>query len=162
MARILASVCWTRRVEYAPPLRRLFAAFVDYLVLSFVVAPFTGRAIGDKLTSGGTPEFGDLMGPAIVFLLTGVAYSTAMHAWRGSTVGKIATRTVVVNDDGSAITPAVAFVRAVAFAAIFFVSLFVLAPIVVNELRPFWNPRRQTWHDQMARTVVVTVDSRNT
>jgi uncharacterized RDD family membrane protein YckC len=90
-----------------------------------------------------------------VFLLASVVYATAMHAWRGSTIGKMATRTVLVNDDGSPVTPAGAFVRAVAFAAIFFVSLFALAPIVANELRPFWSPSRQTWHDQIARTAVV-------
>jgi uncharacterized RDD family membrane protein YckC len=162
---------WTRRVQYydvpppatlayAPAIRRFVSAFLDYLVVSIVIAPFTGAAVSDNLNNRASLDVGDLMGPAVVFLLTTVAYSTVMHAWRGSTIGKMATRTVVVNDDGSQVSAAVAFVRAVAFAAIFFASFFLIAPIVINELRPLWNPFRQTWHDQIAKTVVVLYSPR--
>jgi uncharacterized RDD family membrane protein YckC len=141
-------------MAYAPFPRRLLATFIDYMAVSIAVSPFTARPVSDALARS-SPQLGDLMGPALVFLLANVAYSTGMHAWRGSTFGKIAARLVLVNDDGSPVTLAVAFVRAVAVTAIFFASFFVLAPIIVDEIRPLWSPKRQTWHDQIAKTVVV-------
>jgi uncharacterized RDD family membrane protein YckC len=53
----------------------------------------------------------------------------------------------------------VAFTRAVALVGINFVGGFLLGvPAVVNMLRPIWTPRRQTWHDQIASTVVTLRD----
>jgi uncharacterized RDD family membrane protein YckC len=77
----------------------------------------------------------------------------------GSTFGKMAARTAVRNEDGTKVSPQVAFVRAVSLAGIQFISAFLIAPMVVNELRPLWSPRRQTWHDVIAKTVVVTIGS---
>jgi uncharacterized RDD family membrane protein YckC len=141
-------------LAYASPARRLLASFIDYLLVSFLVAPITGPAVGHAL-SRSSPQVGDVMGPALVFLMANLVYSTALHAWRGSTYGKMAARLVLVNDDGSPVTLAGAFVRGVALTAIFFSSFFVVLPIILDMLRPLWNARRQTWHDQIARTVVV-------
>lgn len=141
-------------MAYASPARRLLASLIDYLLVSFLVAPVTGPAVSRALDQP-SPQIRDAVGPALVFLLANVAYSTALHAWRGSTYGKMAARLVLVNDDGSPVTLAGAFVRGVAVTAIFFASFFVVVPIFVDMLRPLWNRRRQTWHDQIARTVVV-------
>jgi uncharacterized RDD family membrane protein YckC len=46
-----------------------------------------------------------------------------------------------------------AVVRSVVWAG-FFLPLFVLAQLL-NCLRPLWHPRRQTFHDSLARTVVI-------
>jgi uncharacterized RDD family membrane protein YckC len=73
----------------------------------------------------------------------------------------MAMRTVLVRDDGSKVTPSVAFTRAVCVVGINFVSSFLYAPVLVDNLRPLWNPRRQTWHDQIAKTVVVIAPERN-
>lgn len=148
---------------YASPGRRLFAAFLDNVVVSLLATTFARGAwqrFGDALFDGKTPANGDVAQLTVAFLLTIVIYSTALHAWRGSTFGKMAARTVLVNDDGSKVSPGTAFVRAVTLGAIFFVSTFAASvPMVLNELRPVWHRRRQTWHDSVARTVVVRADS---
>ena len=144
----------TVALTYASPPRRLLASFIDYLLVSFLVAPITGPAVGRALDRP-SPEIRDVMGPALVFLLANLAYSTALHTWRGSTYGKMAARLVLVNDDGSPVTLAGAFVRGVALTALFFASFFVVLPIFLDMLRPLWNRHRQTWHDQIAHTVVV-------
>jgi uncharacterized RDD family membrane protein YckC len=37
-------------------------------------------------------------------------------------------------------------------------SLLLLPAALLNYLWPLWDQRRQTWHDKIARTVVVQVD----
>jgi uncharacterized RDD family membrane protein YckC len=152
----------------APPLayaswgRRVLSFAIDYFVISFASAPFLGdgvQRLSDALRNGNAPSTSDITHLMVFMLLSTVTYSTLLHGWRGSTLGKMAARTVVVNDDGSKLTYQVAFVRAVSFAAILFVSFFVVAPVVVDELRPLWQSKRQTWHDQIARTVVVRADA---
>ncbi|MDP1793716.1 MAG: RDD family protein [Acidimicrobiales bacterium] len=148
---------------YASPARRALAAFIDYFVVSFLASPFAGGAsqrFAEAVFDGKTPDGGDFAQLTVATVLTIVVYSTAMHAWRGATFGKIAARTTLVNDDGSRVSPAAAFVRSVALAVIFFASTFALSvPLLLNALRPIWNRRRQTWHDSLARTIVVRADS---
>ena len=148
----------------APPLvlaswaRRALSAVIDLLVISFISAPLSAgalRNVFEAYAENRSPAAVDLRTVALVQLLVQVGYMTGMHSWRGSTIGKMAARTVLVRDDGSPVTPPVAFVRAVTLAGIWFISQFVVAPIVVNELRPLWSPQRQTWHDVVAKTVVV-------
>ncbi len=150
-------------LAYASLGRRLFAAAIDYFAVSFLASPFAAGAsqrFAEAVFEGKTPNGGDVARLTVVTVLTMVVYFTAMHAWRGATFGKIAARTTLLNDDGSPVTLAAAFVRGVALAAMFFVSSFALGlPLVLNELRPAWNRRRQTWVDSLARTVVVRSDS---
>lgn len=152
----------TPDLAYASPGRRVLAAVIDYFVLSFLTAPFAGGAsqrFVEALGDSKTPAASDAAQLTVASVLVLVAYSTTMHAWRGTTFGKIAARTILVNDDGSKVTPGTAFVRAVTQAAIFFTSTLALGlPLFVNALRPVWNRRRQTWHDSVARTVVIRAD----
>lgn len=152
-------------LAYASGARRLLAAAIDYFVIILLTVPFVGgssRQFSDSITEGTPLDASVVARITVVILLVIVGYSTAMHAWRGATFGKIAARTVLVNDDGTRVTPAAAFVRAVTLAAIFFIGSFLLSvPLLLNELRPFWNRRRQTFHDTVARTVVVRADSLN-
>ncbi|MEY2468393.1 MAG: hypothetical protein QOF21_1091 [Actinomycetota bacterium] len=160
-------MCWTREVEAEAPTlayaswgRRLLSAAIDSACISLLSLPFAGEAIRNLVNAEpGKSNAADLRTVSLANLLITVVYMTAFHSWRGSTPGKMAARTVLVRDDGTPVTPAIAFVRAVTLSAIQFVSSFVLAPIIVNELRPLWSPRKQTWHDAVARTVVVRGDS---
>ncbi len=148
---------------YASPFRRVLAALIDNFVISFLTAPFAGPAsqrFAEAVLDGKPPSARDIAQLTIATVLVIVGYHTAMHAWRGVTFGKMAARTVLVNDDGSKVTPQTAFVRAVALAAVFFTATFAVSlPLVINQMRPVWNRRRQTWHDSLARTVVVRADS---
>jgi uncharacterized RDD family membrane protein YckC len=173
MWSILASVCWTRRVQYyeEPPAvlpfayaawpRRIASAIIDLFVITALTAPFIAPTINRAFENTSDPTkvtlpASDVRTLTIVSIIAQVVYFTAMHAWRGASVGKMATRTTLVRDDGSPVTPAVAFTRAVTLVGINFLSSFLIAvPAVVNMLRPLWSPTRQTWHDQIAKTVVV-------
>lgn len=150
-------------IVYASGLRRLLAAAVDWLVVSFVSIPFVSGAsqrFADAFVENRSPSPSDVARLSLVPVLVLVAYGTAMHTWRGATFGKIAARIVLVNDDGTRVSVSTAFVRAVAIATIFFASTFVASiPLLLNQLRPFWNRRRQTFHDSIARTVVVPADA---
>jgi uncharacterized RDD family membrane protein YckC len=174
MSSILASVCWTRRVNYyddapatlalayAPWPRRAASAVIDLFVLAAISLPFVATTLGDLVSKTGDlskATNAQIRTLTIFGILAQIAYFTAMHAWRGSTLGKMATRTVLRREDGSPVTAATAFTRAVTLVGINFFSGFLLAvPAFVNMLRPLWSPRRQTWHDQIARTVVVLRD----
>lgn len=150
-------------IVYASGGRRLLAAAIDWLVVSFISIPFVSGAsqrFADAFVENRSPSPSDVARLSLVPVLVLVAYFTAMHAWRGATFGKIAARIVLVNDDGTRVSVSTAFVRAVAVATIFFLSTFVASvPMVLNQLRPFWNRRRQTFHDSIARTLVVPADS---
>ena len=169
MPRIVALVWWTREVEVvATPLvyaswgRRMLSSVIDALVIGAIAAPITAeplRRLADSYNSNTSLSGSDFRTLALTQLVVQVTYLTFFHGWRGATLGKMAARTVLVRDDGSKVTYAVAFARSVTLAAISFVSQFLIAPIIVNELRPLWSPRRQTWHDLAARTVVVRADS---
>lgn len=150
------------QLAYASWGRRILSDFIDYIVIYFISTPFIGDAgprLRDTFTAGRTPEASDLARALVVTLIVIVSYTTLLHGWRGSTFGKMAARTVLVNDDGSKVTPQTAFVRAVSFGAILFSSFILVAPLIVNELRPLWSRERQTFHDRIARTVVVRSDS---
>ena len=150
-------------LAYASGARRLLSLFIDYFAIQILAVPFVGstsQRVAEAITEGKTLAANDVARLSVVTVLVIVVYFTAMHTWRGVTFGKMATRTVVVNLDGSAISPSTAFVRSVAQAAIFFAAPFAFfVPLVLNELRPFWNRRRQTFHDSIAHTVVVRADS---
>jgi uncharacterized RDD family membrane protein YckC len=146
-------------MAYAPWPRRVASAAIDLLVIAAISLPFVASTLGDLVSKSADlskATNGQIRTLTIFTIVVQVAYFTAMHAWRGATLGKMAARIVLVRDDGSPVTAAVAFTRAVALVGINFLSGFLLAiPAFVNLLRPIWTPRRQTWHDQIAHTVVV-------
>jgi len=146
--------------------RRLASAGIDLLVIAAISAPFLGPTLNRVFADTSDPakatfSGSDLRTLTLISIVIQLAYFTAMHAWRGSTVDKMAARTVLVRDDGSPVTPGVAFTRAVTLVGINFLSGFAFViPAIVNMLRPIWNPRRQTWHDQVARTRTTPTDRR--
>ena len=146
-------------LAYAPWPRRVASALIDMLVLAAITLPFVVSTLGDLVNDpGGLSKAtnAQIRTLTIFGIVVQIAYFTALHAWRGASIGKMATRTVLVRDDGTPVTPAVAFTRAVTLVGINFFSGFLLAvPAFVNMLRPLWSPKRQTWHDQIAKTVVV-------
>jgi len=146
---------------YAPWPRRIFSALIDFLVVTLITAPFVApivnRVIQDTTdTTLARFTASEVRSLTVIGIVIQVAYFTGMHAWRGSTVGKMAARTVVLRDEGQPLTPGVAFIRAVSLVGINFVSPFLLfVPGIVNMLSPLWTPQRQTFHDRFAKTIVV-------
>ena len=109
---------------------RLVAQFIDFVVLSVVAIPLA------------------IVGSWASFLLW-AAYYVAMEGGSGQTVGKRLVGLRVVDEDtGASIGRPRALVRhlgrIISFMALGLGYLWVL-----------WDPRKQTWHDKMARAVVV-------
>jgi|HubBroStandDraft_1064217.scaffolds.fasta_scaffold29548_3 uncharacterized RDD family membrane protein YckC len=94
---------------------------------------------------------GVLIDAAIVILYGGILCGLP----RGQTFGMMATRTRVVS---AGTGDAVGFPRAFARAAFEYLMLVALIlPWVIDMLFPLWDSRKQTLHDKVTDTVVITV-----
>lgn len=161
---------------------RVLATFLDGLllnfVLGFVIAPFTGGLTNGiiawtddylanleagiaEMPSFFDPKY-DLVGPYITVLLLTMAltitYATAMLVYKGGTLGMLAVGLRVVPvDQGRTygrLALGTAIIRNIAY------QVIALIPIVglVSYLMPLWNPKRQTFHDMIAKTQVVKIN----
>jgi uncharacterized RDD family membrane protein YckC len=94
---------------------------------------------------------GVLIDAVIVILYGGILCGLP----RGQTFGMMAVGTRVVRPGGA---EPVGYPRALLRAAFeYLLVVALIVPWVVDMLFPLWDPRRQTLHDKVADTVVVTV-----
>jgi uncharacterized RDD family membrane protein YckC len=133
--------------------RRLVALLVDAAILGVVVAATVLAAgvpaeeLRDRIRDGETVLI------VLLFLVPEAIYQTAMIGSRNQTLGKMALRIQVVDADSrSPIGYARAFTRWVSTAALR--ALFTV-PTIVDHLWPLRDPRNQTLHDKLARSIVV-------
>jgi uncharacterized RDD family membrane protein YckC len=93
-------------------------------------------------------------GPAFVLrLLVGAVYYIALEgSASGATVGKRALNIRVVDQDTA--QPGIGSGRA---AGRYFGRWLSALPLALGYLWMLWDPRKQTWHDKLARTLVVKV-----
>lgn len=125
--------------------RRLIGAFLDWLLIGILAA-----AVGDLLgvePPSPSAEGGVSYGP---FILVELAYFTYFHATSaGQSIGnKIMGIRVLDADTGRSLPYARAFVRALMSnlsALAFFLGFFWM----------LWEPRKRTWHDIVANSLVV-------
>ena len=85
-----------------------------------------------------------------MFFLMLIAYHIVFWAWKGTTVGGIVCSLRVVKTNGAALQPADAVVRALS-------GLFSIAALGIGFLWILRDPERQSWHDRIAGTYVVSV-----
>ena len=139
--------------ELATWRRRGAALLLDALILGLVIAA--------TLLAAGVPadelrerlEAGETMTFVAIFLVPEAIYQTVMIGSRNQTLGKMALGIAVVDaDDRSRIGYARAFTRWLSTAAMR--ALFTI-PTIVDHLWPLRDPRNQTLHDKLARSVVV-------
>jgi uncharacterized RDD family membrane protein YckC len=81
-----------------------------------------------------------------------IGYFATMVAWRGTTLGGLVAGLRVVRTDGRAMDRPTAVVRALA-------AMLSVLCLGLGWFWASWDPRRQTWHDRIAGTVVVRDDS---
>ena len=133
--------------------RRLAALLLDAAILGVVVAA-TVLAAGvpaDDLRE--RIQNGETMLLVLLFLAPEAIYQTAMIGSRSQTLGKMALGIAVVDAESrSPIGYPRAFTRWVSTAALR--ALFTI-PTIVDHLWPLRDPRNQTLHDKLARSVVV-------
>jgi uncharacterized RDD family membrane protein YckC len=85
-----------------------------------------------------------------MFFLLLIAYHIVFWAWKGTTVGGIVCSLRIVKTNGAPLQPADAVVRALS-------GLFSVAALGIGFLWILRDPDRQSWHDRIAGTYVVSV-----
>jgi uncharacterized RDD family membrane protein YckC len=85
-----------------------------------------------------------------MFFLLLIAYHIVFWAWKGTTVGGIVCSLRLVKTNGTPLQPADAVVRGLA-------GLFSIAALGLGFLWILRDPERQSWHDRIAGTYVVSV-----
>ncbi len=148
---------------YAGFWRRAFAMSIDWTILS-TIAVFlfiTGAAaLNLSWLQGGLAWPEDIFASVSTFMLLyslallcmNCFYFTYFHGLTGQTPGKMLFRIRVVCQDGTPVTPGIAFLRWVGY---HFSSIFLLGFLWVAV-----DPRKQGWHDKIAGTVVVVGEHR--
>lgn len=139
--------------ELASWMRRGAALLVDGAILGGVVAAtvlaagMPAEELRERIQSGETLLL------VLLFLVPEAIYQTAMIGSRNQTLGKMALGIEVVDAESrSPIGYARAFRRWLSTAALR--ALFTV-PTVIDHLWPLRDPRNQTLHDKLARSVVV-------
>jgi uncharacterized RDD family membrane protein YckC len=133
--------------------RRLVAAFLDLLLVGIL-----GAAIGELFgvqapsppSANGTGNFQPAAGP---FVLVGLAYFTYFHATSaGQSIGnKILGIRVLDANTGRSLPYVRAFVRAL-------VSNLSALALFLGYFWMLWEPRKRTWHDIVADSLVVSAN----
>jgi uncharacterized RDD family membrane protein YckC len=131
--------------------RRLAAAFLDGILVG-VIAAAIGQLFGVEVpspasTAGDTANFQPAAGP---FVLVGLVYFTYFHATSaGQSIGdKIMGIRVLDAGTGRSLPYVRAFVRAL-------VSSLSALPLFLGYFWMLWEPRKRTWHDIVADSLVV-------
>jgi uncharacterized RDD family membrane protein YckC len=116
--------------------RRAGAAILDGIIVEVVGSLLSGL-------------LGASFGISIVNLVIGVAYYSYLEGVRGQTVGKMAVGVKVVDAETAEM---IGLARGIGryFARILSTIVFGLGYFWM-----LWDPRKQTWHDKLARSVVI-------
>ena len=131
--------------------RRVGASIVDGIILAIptnllsvaVSAGSTGAFAGASLSPGASA------GVTLINTAIAVAYYGYFEGTRGQTVGKMALGIKVVDvDNGDLIGVPRAIGR-------YFASWLSGLAVGLGYLWMLWDPRKQTWHDKLARSVVI-------
>jgi uncharacterized RDD family membrane protein YckC len=128
--------------------RRLVAAFLDWVLVGIIAAAI-GELFGVWAPSPppGDGNFQPAPGP---FVLVALVYFTFFHATTaGQSIGnKIMGMRVLDADTGRSLPYVRAFVRAL-------VSNLSAIVLFLGYLWALWEPRKRTWHDMVANSLVV-------
>ena len=118
-------------MKYAGFWRRFAAAFIDGLIIGVI----PGMVIRNN-------------GGSVLGFLIGLAYSVWMLGMYGATIGKMVMKIKVTKENGSKLSYSDAGVRELS--KILSALIFAL-----GYLWMIWDAKKQTWHDHIAKTVVV-------
>jgi uncharacterized RDD family membrane protein YckC len=119
--------------------RRFAAAFVDGIVTNIIfglLTPFFGTR--DKTSWG-------------ISLLVTWVYFCAFTIWKAQTPGKMLLGLKVVNENGGELLPATVVLRETVG------KLLSSVVLGIGYLWVLWDPKKQAWHDKIAKTLVVRV-----
>ena len=117
--------------KYAGFWQRFAAGFIDGLIVS---------VIPGMMVHGGN-------GNILSFLL-GLGYSIWMLSNYSATVGMMVLKIKITRESGGKVTYQDALLR-------YFVSILSAMVLLLGYFWMIWDPKKQTWHDHIAKTVVV-------
>jgi uncharacterized RDD family membrane protein YckC len=124
------------QANYSGFWRRFLAALLDGFIVGSVGALLSGA-------TGGSSAVG------LINVVIGVAYYAYLEGTRGQTVGKMAVGVRVVDvDTGEMIGIARGIGR-------YFARILSGLALGLGYLWMLWDPRKQTWHDKLARSIVI-------
>lgn len=132
----------------------IFSVGFSRQAANLTVDPVTGELVGGGGFMAGF--FGGFIITLLIIFAIGIIYY--VYFWgsaRGQTVGKMAMKIRVVDEaTGGSIGYGRAFLRwliiAVAWGACYI-------PGILDALWPLWDAKRQSWHDKVAKSLVVDV-----
>ena len=130
--------------------RRLVAAFLDWLLVGIIAAAI-GQLFGVKVPSPASAHNGgNFQAAPGPFVLVALVYFTYFHATSaGQSIGnKILGIRVLDANTGRPLPYVRAFVRAL-------VSELSAIALFIGYLWMVWDPRKRTWHDIVADSLVV-------
>jgi len=116
--------------NYAGFWRRFAAAFIDALIIG-VIPGMIFRGNGNVLS-----------------FLIGLGYSVWMLSTYSATVGMMVLKIKITKETGGKLTYQDAALR-------YFAAILSGIALGIGYLWMIWNPKKQTWHDILAKTVVV-------
>jgi uncharacterized RDD family membrane protein YckC len=140
--------------QLAPLWRRGVALLVDLAILGAVSTVVFLSLGGDLPERAESQQRGDFLGINLTLLGVGLLYMGLLSgSVRGQTPGKAALQ-IRVRDatTGGPIGPTRGLVR---FGVVWLLYQVLTVPAVIDSLYAIVDPRRQTWHDKAARSVVV-------
>ena len=117
--------------KYAGFWRRFAAGFIDGLI----VGAIPSMVFGDR---------------GALSLLIALGYSVWMLGNYGSTVGMIVLKIKITKENGGRLTYQDAILR-------YFASILSTIVLFLGYFWMIWDAKKQTWHDHIAKTVVVKV-----
>ncbi|MFM7189036.1 MAG: RDD family protein [Armatimonadota bacterium] len=140
--------------QYAAPIKRFAALFIDGLVVSALSVPI-GFVIGVVVAAsmqGKDPEgiqvVAQILGNIIGILISWLYFALMESSAKSATLGKMAMGLMVLDTDGYPINFGQATGR-------YFGKILSALPCYAGFIAAFFNEKKQAWHDSMAQTVVV-------
>jgi uncharacterized RDD family membrane protein YckC len=141
--------------------RRLGASFIDGLIIGVPMA-IVILLLGDSLlpeedevrfSLGGVNPFAGVLANLLSIAVGVLYYGLLEGGPKGQTVGKQALSIRVV--DATTFQPGVGVPRGIGR---YFARWLSQLPLYLGYFWMLWDPRKQTWHDKLTRTVVVRTD----
>jgi len=124
--------------QYAGFWIRLGTSIIDSIILLVI-----GAIIGVILHSNQAASTG-------INTLIGLVYTFGFWLSSGQTLGNRVTNTKLVRENGDPVTFGTAFIR--------YLGMIVSAiPLGLGYFWVIWDPKKQTWHDKMAGTLMIRV-----
>ena len=140
--------------QYAAPIKRFAAMFIDGIVVGAVSFPF-GLVLGLIVAAsmqGKDPEgiqvVGQILGNIVGIIISWLYFALMESSPKSATLGKMALGLMVLDTDGYPISFGQATGR-------YFGKILSALPCYAGFIAAFFNEKKQTWHDSMANTVVV-------